>query len=113
MLADLCEKCKDSLQLRADLELILNSFQGAITESYKRRDTPPHCIFAFDKLVDQALDHIVAVLSPGECVCVCLHACVYVWVWVGVSVLVIWNATGLCFLSSILSPTFGVIISSF
>ena len=37
----------------------------AITEAYKRRDTPPHCIFAFDKLVDEALDHIVGVLLPG------------------------------------------------
>ena len=37
----------------------------AITEAYKRRDTPPHCIVAFDKLVDEALDHIVGVLLPG------------------------------------------------
>ena len=56
-----------SFQLKSEVELILNTIRVAITEAYKRRDTPPHCIFAFAKLVDEAVDHIVGVLSPGEC----------------------------------------------
>jgi len=66
MAGDLCERCKSSPQLRSEVELILNSVRVSITDAYKRRDTPPHCIFAFENLVDEAMDHIVGILSTGK-----------------------------------------------
>ncbi len=63
--ADLSKKCKDNGHLRSEVELAIYHFPGVVTEAHKRRDTPPHCIFAVDNLVRKAVNGVLRILSPG------------------------------------------------
>ena len=63
---DLTVRCKGDGRLRSEVELAIYHFPGVVTAAHKRRDTPPHCIFAVDNLVRTAVNEALSVLSPGE-----------------------------------------------
>ena len=52
--------------MRSEVELIITHFPTVIREANKRRDTPPHCMFAIEELVGRALHSLKLVLLPGQ-----------------------------------------------
>ena len=65
---ELTNKCQTSAQMRSEVELIITHFPGVIREANKRRDTPPHCMFAIEELVGRALTSLKQILLPGQLV---------------------------------------------
>ena len=65
---ELNTKCQTSAQMRSEVELIITHFPGVIREANKRRDTPPHCMFAIEELVGRALHSLKQILLPGQLV---------------------------------------------
>lgn len=64
MLAGLSKKCKGDRQLQSEVELAIYHFPGVVTTAHKRRDTPPHCIFAVDNLVRKAVHGVLRIFCP-------------------------------------------------
>ena len=62
---ELNSKCQASSQMRGEVELIITHFPGVIREANKRRDTPPHCMFAIEEMVGRALHSLKQILLPG------------------------------------------------
>ena len=63
---DLTTKCRNDPRLKSEVELAIYHFPGVVTAAHKRRDTPPHCIFAVDNLVRTAVNGVLSVISPGK-----------------------------------------------
>ncbi|XP_065906670.1 mitogen-activated protein kinase kinase kinase 15-like isoform X2 [Dysidea avara] len=63
-LNDINMACMEDKQLRRTIEEALFIFPGVVTEAHKRHQTPPHCIFAVDRLVHRAVSEVLSIVSP-------------------------------------------------
>ena len=62
---DLSQDCKNP-QLSNEVEQVIFHVPNVIAAASKRRDTPPHCIFAIDNLVRRAVNGLLTILIPGK-----------------------------------------------